>query len=101
MPLDFYDISDIQLRQKLFEISHADFEALNEALTKLKEVSSIAIDPYGTTRIYPNNVKLIISLIRDQLSNAKIDIQAPKRKALNLVLGYLETVSDGLLIIGD
>lgn len=101
MPLDFYDISDIQLRQKLFEISHADFEALNEALTKLKEVSSIAIDPYGTTRIYPNHVKLIISLIKDQLSKAKIDKKLLKHNGLNLILGHLETASGGLLIIGD
>ncbi|AYL98629.1 hypothetical protein [Mucilaginibacter celer] len=101
MPLDFYDISDTQHRQRLFEIEHVDFGTLQEVLVKLKKVSGVEIDPYGTTRIYPDHVELIISLIKAELLEGKTNKELKKHEVLNRLLRYFETASNGLLVIGE
>ncbi|WP_114939900.1 hypothetical protein [Mucilaginibacter endophyticus] len=100
MPLDLYDINDIHLNNKLFEIEYADFEIVESVFSSFKKTTGITIDPYGTTRIYAGHIKLIISLTKEYLSNLKEDKQRVQER-LNDLIARLESVKDGFIIVGD
>ncbi|SEM97761.1 hypothetical protein SAMN05192574_10256 [Mucilaginibacter gossypiicola] len=100
MPLDFYDINDIQLNEKLFEIEYADLEIAESVAFSFKKATGITIDPYGTTRIYAGHARVIILLIKEHLSNLKDDKQRVKKR-LNELVARLESVKDGFIIVGD
>jgi len=100
MPLDLYDINDVHLNNKLFEIEYADFEIVESVLSSFKKTTGITIDPYGTTRIYAGHIKLIISLTKEYLSKIKEDKQRVQER-LNDLIARLESVKDGFIIVGD
>lgn len=100
MPLDFYDINDIQLNKKLFGIEHIDFEILGPVMFSFKKATGVTIDPYGTTRIYAAHIKLIVPLIKEHLLNLK-DGKHGLQKILSDLIALFESVEDGFIIIGD
>jgi hypothetical protein len=100
MALDFYDINDIHLGRKLFEVGYVDFEVLGPILSSFKRVTGIAIDPYGTTRIYAAHIRLIMSLIQEYLLKSK-ELKPKEDEILNFVLAHFEQVQEGFIIIGD
>lgn len=100
MPLDFYDINDIRLSQKLFELDETDIETLEPVLSSLKKTTGVTIDPYGTTRIYANHIWLMISLIQRSLLTLNNSILS-KHAILSRVLARFKEVQEGFIIIGD
>ena len=100
MPLDFYDINDIHLDRKLFEVGYADFEVLSPILSSFKKTTGLTIDLYATTRIYAGHVRLIISLIREYL--LKLKSSKPKEyEMLSHLVMHFEYVQEGFIIVGD
>jgi hypothetical protein len=100
MPLDFYDINDIHLNRKLFEVGYADFEILEPLLSSFTKTTGLTIDPYATTRMYAGHIRLIISLIREYLLKLKSD--KPKEyEMLSRLLIHFECVQEGYIIVGD
>jgi len=100
MPLDFYDITDIHLNSKLFEVGYADFEVLEPILSSFTKTTGLTIDPYATTRMYAGHVRLIISLIQEYLIKLKRD-KPEEYKTLSRMLTHFESVQEGFIIVGD
>jgi hypothetical protein len=96
MALDFYDLEDIHFKHKLFEIGNNEFEDIKDVFKELEQISGINIDPYATTRIYPNHVQFIISCIDKH--NKK---STKRRKYISQILDKFLKVKGGLLVVGD
>ncbi len=100
MALDFYDINDTRFKQRLFGFSEQDIEVLDEALSELKRVSGVVIDPYKTSRIQSAHIKLLASYIKksiDEINKKEI----LKISRLNKIYAYLINVRDGFITVGD
>src|ERR1700748_1223844 len=99
MALDFYDIADINLKRKLFEISLKDWTELNEILVEFYKATGLRIDEYGANRIYASHVRLIVSNIETYLDDTKT-LSSTRIKLKRIVKVFLD-VKDGFLIVGD
>src|ERR1700761_2089430 len=98
MAIDFFDLNDRNCDNLLFQITHSEFEELNEVMLIFRNMTGLQIDEYGTTKIYPDHVKLISRLMSDQLekrSNSEV-----KRRIFTRILNDFEKTSGGLLAEG-
>jgi hypothetical protein len=102
MALDFYDIDDNKQISKLFYLSESDFELLYEALLKLKQVSGLTIDPYGTTKVYSRHIYSIIEYIDSTIANLNdFGNEKIQKYTLQRIGDNFRKVKEGFLIIGD
>ncbi|EHQ30122.1 hypothetical protein [Mucilaginibacter paludis] len=101
MAIDFYDLGDVHFAQLLFKIEHHDFDCLKDVWLGLKNATGIYIDQYGKTRIYPTQVKLIASLIKEHLEKiSSSDEKAKRPYFFDLYNKFVET-EGGLIALGD
>lgn len=106
MAIEFYNIDDIGLENKLFEISQTDFDYLDDILMKLTQVSGIVIDLYGRTVVYGDHVQYLINNLRDFLSLSGYNEKYAKKNSIQCstlasIIKKLEIVKSGAIIIGD
>lgn len=93
MGLDFYNLSDLQRRNKLFEITEQEFEEIGSLIANHN--IGVEIDPYGTTRLHPSHVTKILDILNSKLKNGK------SNKLIMRIHDQLSAFSDGFLVIGD
>lgn len=66
--------------QSIFKISDATYDMLQGSLNKFEKKTGIFIDPYGKVNLYPDNLRLLSEIIKDDfpqtnggLKNEEID----------------------------
>ena len=59
--IEMYWLDENQVKKVIYTIQIDEFKQLNPSLDKLKMKTGIYIDPYGTTRVSPEHLKLLIS----------------------------------------
>jgi L-asparaginase/Glu-tRNA(Gln) amidotransferase subunit D len=102
MALDFYDINDNKRINKLFCLSESDFELLDKALLKLKQVSGLIIDFYGTTKVHKAHIQSILEYTEIAIANLNdFGNDKIKKEALLRIGSHFRAVKDGFLIVGD
>ena len=65
MSIHFYKKSD--LSHSLLELSDEAYDLLESSFNALETKTGIFIDPYGTATLYPENLKLLYNIIRQQV----------------------------------
>ncbi|WP_175404132.1 hypothetical protein [Mucilaginibacter sp. PPCGB 2223] len=99
MALDFYNISDSSLQQRLFELTEVDIYNLIEVLNEYRRLSGLQIDEYGTTRISQDHIELIIQLLSDYLKKARLNVSV--RERLSDIITRFSQSKEGLMAVGD
>lgn len=61
--LDCYDLGDTRRESVLFSFRESALSVLAPALAGLERASGVELDPYGTTRLYPNQLETLLELI--------------------------------------
>lgn len=84
-------ISDTDGGKPSLLLSDKSVKLLDDALFYLEEKTGIYIDPYGTTKVYPNHQKILINY----LSNNKDD------EIKKLLAYFREAVSQDEIILAD
>lgn len=96
--LDCYDLADLRRQEVLFSFSEALLSALRPALEGLA-ASGVELDPYGTTRLYPNQIARLL-----ELAPATPHQQAALREELAQLRDFLArrvAAGAGVLIEGE
>ena len=99
MALDFYDISDHRLKNRLFKLIDADMESLADVLNEYRKATGLRIDEYGTTKVSQGHVELIIQLLDDYLK--EVHLKAPVKERLSDIATKFSQSRDGLIAVGD
>lgn len=74
MGLDIYYISDRKRGNCLITLSRSDLVFLEKSIFSLKEKTGVYIDAYGTTKLYPDHGKILLSSINClKVSNKNIE----------------------------
>ena len=84
-------ISDTDGGKPSLLLSDKSIELLNDALFYLEKKTGIYIDPYGTTKVYPDHQKILINYLSNNKDNE-----------IKKLLAYLkEAVSQDEVILAD
>jgi hypothetical protein len=89
--LNFSYLSNTDGSKPSLLLSDKSVELLNDALFYLEKKTGIYIDPYGTTKVYPDHQKILIKY----LSNNKDD------EIKKLLAYFREAVSQDEIILAD
>jgi hypothetical protein len=60
--LDCYDLSDTRRESVLLSFRESVLRALGPAVEGLRRATGVELDPYGTTRLYPNQIETFLKL---------------------------------------
>jgi len=71
MGLDVYSSTDKKMQYCLVSLSDSDIRMLEEEISLLKEKTGIYVDPYGTTKLYPDHGKILLNFIVKNKKNSK------------------------------
>ena len=63
MGLDVYSVRDKKMENCLITLSNSDVRLLEREISLLKEKTGVYIDPYGTTKVYPDHCKILLEAI--------------------------------------
>jgi hypothetical protein len=66
MGLDVFFLSDKKMERCLLSLSKSDVVYLEKYMALLRKKTGVYIDPYGTTRLYPNHGKILFNSIKHQ-----------------------------------
>ncbi len=98
MALDFYNISDRGLKQRLFKLTDVDMESLANVLREYRKATGLRIDEYGTTKISQGHVELIIKLLNNNLTQAYLKPSIKER--LSDIAKQFSQSKEGLIAVG-
>jgi len=101
MALDFYKLSDLKHKTKLFSLEEIEADNLNSIFIEFEKITSIHIDRFANTRIYPENIVLILKLIDQEIIRCG---NGKDRLILKSVTNFRSLLQDeltGVLIVGD
>lgn len=65
MMLDISYLSDVDGTRSSLVLNDKTIQLLADAFRYLKEKTGVYIDPYGTTRVYPDHQRILISYLTD------------------------------------
>jgi len=102
MALDFYDVTDCDREKKLFSLLQKDYLQVSQIFEMFEQRTGVFVDPYGTTRLYSNNIGLLVELIGRCLSEEvckNVDFELIKR--LQMFLSNAFQKGHTLIIEGD
>jgi hypothetical protein len=51
--------------QPSYDMDYKVFLKVEEAISYLKAKTGVYIDPYGTTRVYPDHLRILINFLKD------------------------------------
>ena len=89
--LNFSYLSNTDGSKPSLLLSDKSVELLNDALFYLEKKTGIYIDPYGTTKVYPDHQKILINYLSNNKDNE-----------IKKLLAYLkEAVSQDEVILAD
>jgi len=71
MGLDVYSSADKKMQHCLVSLSDYDICMLEEGISLLREKTGIYLDPYGTTKLYPDHGKILLNFIIKNKKNTK------------------------------
>lgn len=74
MSIHFYKKGDSS--HSLFELSDEAYNLLENSINTFEAKTGIFIDPYGTVTLYPENIKLLYDIIRQQIPAGYLGNQA-------------------------
>jgi len=101
MALDFYELSDLKHKSRLFSLGEKEYVDLEPVFKEFQKRTSVYIDPFGNTRIYGAHVNIIVEIVKKY----SLNLEAKKdRLLLQTVVKFKDSLLDtnhGLLIIGD
>lgn len=63
MGLDFYAAADRTRGQPLYSLPERRLDALGPALATFEARTGVCVDPYGTTRLAPTQLRLLATLV--------------------------------------
>ncbi len=63
MAIEFYDLDCKGDDAPLFQLEEGDFIAMWKVFDKFEELTGMALDPYGTSRIHLDHQKLLCKLL--------------------------------------
>jgi len=93
MAIDIFAIDDRSQQNALFQLGTADLTAMKDALSELRAKTGIVIDPYGTARLYRDQVRLLAQLLRTM---------HPQDKRVKAFADFLANCTlEALLLVGD
>jgi hypothetical protein len=101
MAVQFYSLEDRLVKNILFELNEDDFEVMFKVLVDFKKLTGIYIDPYGTTKIYPDHIKLIISIFENYLNQLNTKKNYVLKERLVKLSDEFRKVKGGLFVVGD
>lgn len=96
MAVEFYDINDRGLSKVFFIWTDSDLQLLEPVLIKYRQQTGLNIDPYGTTRIHIDHIKLLIKLI-DEYKRLNQPTNAQWGKLRN----DLSSLNSDIIVVGD
>jgi hypothetical protein len=98
MALDFYKIHDRRYQNKLFQLDEKELDDIRQVLEKFQKLTGVYLDPYGTTRIYFDQVRLLNTMLETYLNDIK-DYKENKR--ISIILDKLKIIEGDILALGD
>jgi hypothetical protein len=99
MSIHFYKKGDT--RHSLFELSDEAYNMLENSFNTLETKTGIFIDPHGTAALYPDNIKLLCSLIRQQFPVGPPGKQAALVERILQQLQQLYELNELIQAVGD
>ena len=81
--LNFSYLSNTDGSKPSLLLSDKSVELLNDALFYLEKKTGIYIDPYGTTKVYPDHQKILINYLSNNKDNEIKKLLAYFRKAVS------------------
>jgi len=93
MSMDIYSSSD--KKNPLVSLSGSDIRSIEKAISMLKEKTGVYLDPYGTTKIYPDHGKILLSIIVNNKEKTKTIM-----RFMDIINEYI-TKNDILIFEGD
>lgn len=72
MAIDIYKLEDRNRRSLLYSFEPSEYDGIERIFSKLNSLTGIYIDPYSTTRLYSDHIK-ILSRLMDDNKELKID----------------------------
>ena len=81
--LNFSYLSDTDGSKPSLFLNDKSAELLNDAFLYLEKKTGIYIDPYGTTKVYPDHQKILINYLLDNENNEIKKLLAYFREAIS------------------
>ena len=81
--LNFSYLSDTDGSKPSLLLSDKNIELLNDALFYLEKKTGIYINPYGTTKVYPDHQKILINYLSNNKNNEIKKLLAYLREAIS------------------
>ncbi len=99
MALELYHSTDLALKNIVFSLNDNELEILEFCLVELKQKTGVILDPYGNTKLYQNQINMIIQYLQSKQPNNNY---YPKNDGLSsAIIKKLNLFNDGLIAIGD
>ncbi len=100
MALELYHSTDLQLKNITCSLNDDELQISEPCLFELKQRTGITLDPYGNTKLYQNQIRMMIQCLQCKDSNNN---HYPKNDdfLLWVVIKKLSLFDDGLVAIGD
>jgi hypothetical protein len=100
MALDFYSITDTSFTERIFSVE-ADDADFAFAFAELKKRTSLTVDAYGTSRIYPSHIVVLKAVLNEKIATLNIYKGKGLRERLSTLINHLSEAKEGFIVIGD
>lgn len=99
MALDLYDAEDVRLNNRVCSLDDAELHFLGLCITEIPSKTGIVHDPYGTTRLYQNQIDMIKQCLLkwQSFDKSKYKINVPAME----IYEELNCFKNGLVAFGD
>lgn len=100
MALELYHSTDLRLKNiTTCSLNDDGLQILESCLVELKQRTGITLDPYGNTKLYQNQINMMIQCLQSKQPNNNY---YPKNDDLSsAIIKKLNLFNDGLIAIGD
>lgn len=87
--------------KSLFELTDDAYNVLEQSFEKFERKTGIFIDPYGKTTLYPDNLRLLIEIIKQDISKSSSGIYDETVEIVLKQLVLLFQSNETLEAVGD